>query len=149
MENAGAAIAREIIASSPGKRVAIIAGRGNNGGDAFAAARHLSGFEVTIYLLGRARDISTEEAKRNWEILEHLHWVDGIFGTGVKGRVAGLEAEAIDAINLSGKKVLSVDIPSGQGTDKVVRADYVVTFHRPKPDLGECVIVADIGIPPE
>ena len=30
-----------------------------------------------------------------------------------------------------------------------VRADYVVTFHRPKPDLGECVIVADIGIPPE
>ena len=66
--------------------------------------------------------------------------VDGIFGTGVKGRVAGLEAEAIDAINLSGKKVLSVDIPSGQGTGKVVRADYVVTFHRPKPDLGECVI---------
>ena len=66
MENAGAAIAREINASSPGKRIAIVAGRGNNGGDAFAAARHLSGFDVTVYLLGRSRDISTEEAKRNW-----------------------------------------------------------------------------------
>ena len=168
MENAGAAIAREIDASSPGKRIAIVAGRGNNGGDAFAAARHLPGFYVTIYLLGRARDISTEEARRNWGILERLHWdlrevrdggdlkfdecdliVDGIFGTGVKGRVAGLEAAAIDAINISGKKVLSVDIPSGLGTNKVVRADYVVTFHRPKPDLGERVVVADIGIPPE
>ena len=168
MENAGAAIAREINASSPGKRIAIVAGRGNNGGDAFAAARHLSGFDVTVYLLGRSRDISTEEARRNWEILERMQRdlrevkdagdlkldecdliVDGIFGTGVKGRVAGLEAAAIDAINLSGKRVLSVDIPSGLGTNKVVRADYVVTFHRPKPDLGEEVVVADIGIPPE
>jgi NAD(P)H-hydrate epimerase len=167
MENAGAALAREISRLSLGKRIAIVAGRGNNGGDAFAAARHLAGFGVTVYLLGRSRDISTEEAKRNWEILERLHWdlrevrdaedlmliecdliLDAIFGTGVKGRVAGLEASAIDAINRSGKKVLSVDIPSGLGT-KVVRADYTVTFHRPKPDLGEGVVVADIGIPPE
>lgn len=168
MENAGAALAREISRLSPGKRIAIVAGRGNNGGDAFAAARHLAGFDISVYLLGRSRDISTGEAKRNWEILERLHWdlrevrdvddlkldecdliVDGILGTGVKGKVAGLEAEAIDAINLSGKKVLSVDIPSGHGTNKLVRADYVVTFHRPKPDLGEGVVVADIGIPPE
>ena len=167
MENAGAAIAREVVASSPGKRVAIVAGRGNNGGDAFVAARHLSGYNATVYLLGRSRDISTEEARRNWEILGRLHLdlreikdaedlmldecdliVDAIFGTGVRGRVSGLEAEAIDAINRSGKKVLSVDIPSGLGTNKAVRADYVVTFHRPKPDLGERVIVADIGIPP-
>jgi len=73
MENAGAAIAREVVASSPGKRVAIVAGRGNNGGDAFVAARHLSGYNATVYLLGRSRDISTEEARRNWKILERLH----------------------------------------------------------------------------
>ncbi|MDD5736056.1 MAG: NAD(P)H-hydrate epimerase, partial [Methanothrix soehngenii] len=115
MENAGAAIAREVVASSPGKRVAIVAGRGNNGGDAFVAARHLSGYNATVYLLGRSRDISTEEARRNWKILERLHLdlreikdaedlmldecdliVDAIFGTGVRGRVSGLEAEAID-----------------------------------------------------
>ena len=72
MENAGAALAREVMARSSGKRIKIVAGRGNNGGDAFVAARHLIGFDVTTYLLGRSRDISTDEAKRNWEILEKL-----------------------------------------------------------------------------
>ncbi len=72
MENAGAALAREVKARGSGKRIKIVAGRGNNGGDAFVAARHLTGFDVTTYLLGRSRDISTDEAKRNWEILEKL-----------------------------------------------------------------------------
>ena len=168
MENAGAALAREVKARDPGKRIKIVAGRGNNGGDAFVAARHLAGFDVTTYLLGRSRDISTDEAKRNWEILEKLDCdireikdpseirleecdliIDAIFGTGVQGRVVGLEAMAIDAINSSGRCVLSVDVPSGLGTNKAVRADVVVTLHRPKPDLPGDVVVADIGIPPE
>ena len=105
MENAGAALAREVKARAIGKRIAIVAGRGNNGGDAFVAARHLVGFNVTTYLLGKSRDISTEEAKRNWDILEHLGFdlreirdpsdlllaecdlvIDAIFGTGVLGQ---------------------------------------------------------------
>jgi ADP-dependent NAD(P)H-hydrate dehydratase / NAD(P)H-hydrate epimerase len=166
MENAGAALAREAMARAKGKRIAIVAGRGNNGGDAFVAARHLAGFDVTVNLLGRSRDIATEEAKRNWEILVRLGYdlreisdstdlslekcdliMDAIFGTGVRGSVKGLEALAIDAINSSGKPVISVDIPSGQGTNKVVRADATVTFHRPKPDMSGNVVVADIGIP--
>ena len=166
MENAGAALAREVAARARGKRIAVVAGRGNNGGDAFVAARHLAGFAVTVYLLGRSRDIATEEAKRNWEILERLGYdlreikdasqlslgefdliLDGIFGTGVRGPVLGLEALAIDAINSSGRPVISVDIPSGLGTNKVVRADATVTFHRPKPDMPGEVVVADIGIP--
>jgi NAD(P)H-hydrate epimerase len=148
--------------------IKIVAGRGNNGGDAFVAARHLTGFDVTTYLLGRSRDISTDEAKRNWEILEKLDFdireikdpseirfeecdliIDAIFGTGVQGRVVGLEAMAIDAINSSGRPVISVDVPSGLGTNKVVRADVVITLHRPKPDIPGDVVVADIGIPPE
>jgi NAD(P)H-hydrate epimerase len=167
MENAGAALAREVMARGPGKRIKIVAGRGNNGGDAFVAARHLVGLDVTVYLLGRSRDITTEEAKRNWEILEKLDYdlqeirdpsdmsfgecdliVDAIFGTGARGSVKGLEAMAIDAINTSGRPVISVDVPSGLGTNKVVRADIVVTFHRPKPDMTGDVMVADIGIPP-
>lgn len=166
MENAGAALAREIAARAKGKRIAIVAGRGNNGGDAFVAARHLDGFDVTIYLLGRSRDIATEEAKRNWKILERLDYdlrmiadsvdlsleksdliVDAIFGTGVRGIIKGLEAQAIDTINSSGKPVISVDVPSGQGTNKVVRSDVSVTFHKPKPNMSGNVIVADIGIP--
>jgi NAD(P)H-hydrate epimerase len=168
MENAGAALAREVKARSSGKRIAIVAGRGNNGGDAFVAARHLVGFEVTTYLLGRSRDIATEVAKGNWEILKRLGYdlievadagdlnlkncdlvVDAIFGTGVRGPVKGLEAEAIDIINQSGKPILSVDVPSGMGTNKVVRADAVVTLHRSKPGLVGEIKVVDIGIPPE
>ncbi|MFZ2473011.1 MAG: NAD(P)H-hydrate dehydratase [Methanothrix sp.] len=167
MENAGAALAREIMARARGKRIAIVAGRGNNGGDAFVAARHLVGFDVTVYLLGRSGDIATEEAKRNWEILERLGYdlrmisdstdlsfgecdmiIDAIFGTGVWGSVKGQEAMAIDAINSSGKPVVSVDVPSGQGTNKAVLADAIVTFHRQKPDMTGEVVVADIGIPP-
>jgi len=167
MENAGAALAREVKARAGGKRIAVVAGRGNNGGDAFVAARHLAGFDVTVYLLGRARDIATEEARRNWQILSRLDYdlqeikdssellltdsdliVDAIFGTGVRGEVVGLEAGAIDAINRSSRPVLSVDVPSGLGTNKTVRADFTVTFHRPKPSLPGNVIIADIGIPP-
>jgi NAD(P)H-hydrate epimerase len=55
---------------------------------------------------------------------------------------------AIDAINSSGRPVISVDVPSGLGTNKAVRSDVVVTFHRPKPDIAGEVVVADIGIPP-
>lgn len=171
MENAGAALAREIAARAKGKRIAIVAGRGNNGGDAFVAARHLSGFDsgfvVTVYLLGRSRDIATEEAKRNWQILEHLGYdlrmisdssdlsldkcdliVDAIFGTGILGSIKGLEGQAIDAINSSGKMVISVDVPSGLGANKAVRSDATVTFHRQKPGMSGEIVVTDIGIPP-
>jgi len=167
MENAGAALAREVRARAPGKRIAIVAGRGNNGGDAFVAARHLADFRVATYLLGRSRDITTKEAKQNWQILKTLDFdlievvdpqdlhlwdfdliLDAIFGTGVRGVIKGLEAGAIDAINSAGKPVISVDVPSGLGTDKVVKPDLTVTFHRPKPGMAGEVVVADIGIPP-
>ena len=167
MENAGAALAREVRAFAKGKRVAIIAGRGNNGGDAFVAARHLDDFQISVFLLGRSRDIATDEARRNWNILEKMGFdlheirdpdnlkgisnydliLDAIFGTGIKGNIVGLEAEAIDTINTCSRTVISVDVPSGQGTNKEVNADVTVTFHRPKPNISGEVVVAGIGIP--
>lgn len=168
MENAGAALAQEARKRARGRKIAVVAGRGNNGGDAFVAARHLADFEVTVFLLGRSKEISTEEARQNWEILERLNLdlrevrdpgdldslssydliLDAVFGTGVRGRVRGLEAEAIDAINSSKRRVISVDVPSGLGTDKVVDPEVTVTFHRPKDDTPGEVVVAGIGIPP-
>jgi len=168
MENAGSALAQEAKKKTRGKKIAVVAGRGNNGGDAFVAARHLADFEVTVFLLGRSRDISTDEARRNWEILERLGLdlrevrnsrdleslsqydliLDAIFGTGIRGAVGSLEAEAIDAINSSRKSVVSVDVPSGLGTDKVVDPEVTVTFHRPKEGIPGEVVVAGIGIPP-
>ncbi len=168
MENAGAALARVIKTRAQGKKIAIVAGRGNNGGDAFVAARHLTGFNITIYLLGRSRDISTEEAKRNWDILELLDFdlrevrdaselslegydlvIDAILGTGLRGKVLGLEAQAIEYINSSKKPVFSVDVPSGFGGDKFVRPDVIVTFHKEKSGVTGNIILEDIGIPPE
>lgn len=167
MENAGAALAREIRKRSTGKRIAIVAGRGNNGGDAFVAARHLDEFEVTAFLLGRSREISTEEAMQNWNILRRLGFdlrevrdpseldgladydmvVDAIFGTGIRGTIGGLEGSAIDAINSCASSVISVDVPSGLGTNKVVRPVVTITFHRPKPDIPGEIEIAKIGIP--
>lgn len=166
MENAGAALAHEITAAVSGKRIAIVAGRGNNGGDAFVAARHLRGFEIAVYLIGRSRDISTDEARRNWKILERLGFslkevedaedmplkeydliLDAIFGTGVRGPIIGIEAKAIDAINSSSRPIISVDVPSGLGTNKTVIPDLTITFHKPKPGMTGKETVADIGIP--
>ncbi|MFB3765609.1 MAG: NAD(P)H-hydrate dehydratase [Methanotrichaceae archaeon] len=168
MENAGAALAREIKALASGRRIAIVAGRGNNGGDAFVAARRLNGFVTAIYLIGRSRDISTDEARRNWKILERFGFnltevedpddmplreydliVDALFGTGVRGTIRGIEAKAIDAINSCSRPIISVDVPSGLGTNKAVNPNLTVTFHKPKPGLPGKVKVVDIGIPPE
>lgn len=147
MENAGARLAAEIEnrlagRESPG-RVTFLAGTGNNGGDAFVAARHLQGHEVTVLLLGHARDIRTDESRHNWDLLqgsghqlveitdstelracaELLNGsdivVDAIFGTGVKGAIREPEATAIALMNRAKPRaqVVAVDIPSGLDPD--------------------------------
>ncbi|MGC9443537.1 MAG: NAD(P)H-hydrate dehydratase [Candidatus Methanospirareceae archaeon] len=148
MENAGAQLAAEIRKRFPngGKNrageavnVTVLAGKGNNGGDAFVAARQLNGFAVTVLLLGRATDLRTDEARRNWRILQESDTttaeitdssqlqaaaadvldatvlVDGIFGTGIKGAIREPEATAIELINTARPRafVVAVDVPSG------------------------------------
>ena len=173
MENAGANIATEILKrfTAKGKRnaepvkVTILAGKGNNGGDAFASARHLHrGYDVKIILIGRSKDLRTEDTRRNWRILKDSGHdmteitdsselksknqilnssdviIDAILGTGVKGKIREPEATAIDLINETNAFVLAVDVPSGLDPDsgkaeKAVRADLTVTFHRAKKGL--------------
>ncbi|MXR52157.1 NAD(P)H-hydrate dehydratase [Halovenus sp. WSH3] len=171
--NATARVARTLV--DEGDSITIVAGRGNNGGDAFVAARFLEGFDVDVLLLGRAETIGTEIARENWAALEPADCrreeirdssgvdlgdpdliVDAMLGTGVTGSLREPEATAAAAINDSDATVLSVDVPSGfnaeSGTypDDAVQADHVVTFHETKPglpDLDVPVTVADIGIP--
>ena len=180
MENAGASVARAIRARFPagtGTRIIVLAGTGNNGGDGFVAARHLLDYNPVILLLGRARDIATDESRRNWEILENLSAdlreirdsselselkldadivIDAMLGTGVRGSVREPVASAINLINASSAFVLSMDVPSGFNPDnfeKVVRADLTITNHRTKeglsgrPEVTGEIEVADIGIP--
>lgn len=131
MENAGAVVTQSIREKLESGKVLFIAGRGNNGGDAFVAARHLTGFSgytVKVILLGKARDIGTKEAFHNFSLLKFSRvevleitdssqleaaasdWfseadliVDAVFGTGIKGKIKEPESTAIDLINLEGK----------------------------------------------
>ncbi|MGB3459619.1 MAG: NAD(P)H-hydrate dehydratase [Halobacteriota archaeon] len=162
MENAGANVANEIKKrfTGEGTSVTIVAGKGNNGGDAFAAARHLHGFDVKILLLGRSKDLRTEETSRNMHILKENGYeiteitdsselktlyksdviIDAIFGTGISGKIREPESTAINLINDANAFVVAVDVPSGLDSDtgeaeKAVRADLTVTFHRAKRGL--------------
>ncbi|MFW6385142.1 MAG: NAD(P)H-hydrate dehydratase [Halodesulfurarchaeum sp.] len=175
MESAGNALARAVDEFvDPPASVAIVAGRGNNGGDAFVAARFLDDFDVTVYLLGRPESITTQTARDNWDALQAAEIetivvrdssrfelddpavvVDGLLGTGVTGEPREPERTAIRAINAIDATVVSVDVPSGvdadtgSASDVAVDADHVVTFHDTKPGLADRndVVVADIGIP--
>jgi NAD(P)H-hydrate epimerase len=182
MENAGAAVARSVKERISTGKVVILAGKGNNGGDAFVAARHLSGYDVRVILLGRKEEIKTPEALANWNALEKTSIpltqvsdskaldrklienadiiIDGIFGTGVRGKIREPESTAIEIINISHAFVISVDVPSGLDPDggkfdKSVNSGLTLTFHKMKVGLmtrdqkkcaGE-IRVVDIGIP--
>lgn len=167
MENAGRAVAQEVNKLVDSGHVTVFAGTGGNGGDGFVAARHLlnMGFKVEVILLAHPSAIRSEEAKKNWEVLEKMKLspallelkiirdssqlktlntsviVDAILGTGIKGRLREPIRSAIKLINRSEALKVSVDIPSGvePGTGKVadvaVEADYTVTFHKMKDGL--------------
>ncbi len=176
MESSGNAIAREVRASaSLGDTVTIVAGRGNNGGDGFVAARFLEEFDVRVVLLGRPETITTDIARANWNALgaaeiptrevrdstdlelgDAAVFVDAILGTGIAGSLREPAASAARAMNESDATVISVDVPSGLDTQSgemvanAVSPDRVVTFHDTKPGLAALdapVTVADIGIP--
>ena len=137
--------------------VAIVCGRGNNGGDGFVVARHLDnrGIGVTVHLLA-PRDKIGGDALVNLQIAEKMKLdirdarpdeldfaesgliVDAILGTGLSGEVREPFRAAIDAINAAGKPVLAIDIPSGldANTGEIlgdcVRATRTATFALPK-----------------
>jgi NAD(P)H-hydrate epimerase len=75
MENAGRDCAAACMerASLP-MRIAVVCGKGNNGGDGFVCARHLAaaGFRVDVFLFGRVKDLRSE-AGRNWRVLRRLN----------------------------------------------------------------------------
>jgi len=159
MEKAGLAaaeIARDV-SGGTGKPVLVLAGPGNNGGDAFVLARHLRQwyFKVSVVFAGDESRLSADASRalRAWRaaggsIVEVLpkaqDWglvVDGIFGIGLEREVTGRHAEWIAAINGVGVPILAVDVPSGLHSDTgrvmgcAVRASHTVTFIALKPGL--------------
>ncbi len=145
MENAALRVVEvmaERYAPLKGQRIAVVCGKGNNGGDGFAVARHLAnrcGAEVAVWLLADPATLKGD-AKINYWLAQKFGLeineaggeippgfatvlartdiiIDALLGTGVRGAVTGALAEAIGIINLSPAAVIAVDVPSGLDAD--------------------------------
>jgi hydroxyethylthiazole kinase-like uncharacterized protein yjeF len=135
METAGRRVADayHAIETAGPRKIAVLCGKGNNGGDGFVAARHLqsSGTKVALYLFSEPRDLQGDAATNchRWtaignhviSITDETAWqtawpeiskanviVDAIFGTGFRGAATGMIANAISAINRESKNATAI-----------------------------------------
>ncbi|MGC8607681.1 MAG: NAD(P)H-hydrate dehydratase [Vulcanisaeta sp.] len=157
MENAGRSVATTVIERYPKvRRILVVAGLGDNGGDGIVAAKYLHswGREVKVVLLGRISDAREELVVDNLGILRGLNieimeaptpydllayqdifhpWaeviIDAIIGTGIKGVLREPQATAIELINKSSAYKVAVDIPSGLDPDTGEVRDIAVKAH--------------------
>lgn len=181
MERAGIAaaeLARSIL-SERGKDILVLAGPGNNGGDAFEAATHLKRwfYRVAVVFTGERGKLPPDAAaalakfeaaggtpereappRRRWDLV-----VDGLFGIGLERALAGRHAEMVEFVNGLAAPVLALDIPSGINADTgavigaAVRAAHTITFIALKPGLltadgpDHCgrLTVDSLGVDPE
>ena len=176
MERAGAGLTVHTDRLVPRGPIAIVCGKGNNGGDGLAAGRMLRGFGRTVRVLLLAEpDAYTGDAAENLRRLDGAHEpfhpralgdatvvIDAILGTGFQGEPRGAAAEAIEALASFDGPVVAADIASGvdastgETAGAWVDATATVTFAAAKPGhwiapgKGACGerIVVDIGIPP-
>ncbi|MDY7010224.1 MAG: NAD(P)H-hydrate epimerase [Planctomycetota bacterium] len=161
MENAGRGATDAIegfLGGVSGKKIAIVAGVGNNGGDGFVIARHLylRGACTAVFIVGKTEKM-TPDAATNFSILKPLEIdvhpcadeelsnlseklrgfeliVDALGGTGISGPLRGDLAIAVEQINAAGRPVVAIDIPTGLDCDTsdapgpAVKASLTVTF---------------------
>jgi hydroxyethylthiazole kinase-like uncharacterized protein yjeF len=145
MENAGrqvVAAIESLFQDLPERRVAIICGKGNNGGDGFVVARtlHQRGIDAAVFVVGQIAEIKGD-ARINLEILGRLgitvvevadegtwelHFseisereliIDAMFGTGLKSALSGIYETIIADINGAAIPVVAIDLPSGLSAD--------------------------------
>lgn len=182
MENAGRNLAEQAIrilgGSAEGKRIALLSGKGNNGGGGLVAARHLHnrGARVTIHLAGAPSELK-EIPAHQWQILQAMEVkmptsgtlehadliVDALIGYGLQGNPRGPAATWIRRANASPASILSLDAPSGLDAtggipgEPCVVASATMTLALPKvgllapqarPLVGK-LYCADISVPPE
>lgn len=160
------------------RRVLVICGSGNNGGDGYAIARllHLKGHDVTIFFAGNSQKRSEENAQQakiaahyeipvitNLDTEEYSVIIDALFGTGLKREVTGHYREILCSVNQMAGKRVAVDLPSGIHDTTGARmgiafcADLTVAIAFPKRGLflqegNVCagkILTGDIGISSE
>jgi NAD(P)H-hydrate epimerase len=174
MENAGKGLADYIIneIKPKNKEILFICGIGNNGGDGFVAARYLANkYSISVFLTGKENDIKTDISKKNFKKLKNVNFfnidylkkiddlilkndiiIDSILGIGLSGNLRDPYFKIVDKINSVNKKVIiSVDIPTGFGTNNTIKPNYTVTFHDVKVGMNKensgVIKMVDIGIP--
>jgi len=148
MENAGAAVAQFALAHWPETRkIVVVCGKGNNGGDGLVVARKLSeaGKQVVVLLLAKPDELKGDAAAMleqcpveplvittERELREALDdrcfdcdlIVDALLGTGFRPPMSALYGETIAAMNLAAAPIVAVDIPSGADADAAVPAPH-------------------------
>ena len=154
MENAGRSAAEHLLNYYQGPW-GIVVGKGNNGGDALVVARHLllrGERDITILMaqkdLGelpalhlsvlrkegcRVVEVSEEKTTLTQVLKESNTLIDGIFGIGLRGSIRGELSELVELLNQSGKRIVSLDVPSGLGDEyrpgyPVVQAEETLSF---------------------
>lgn len=160
MERAGIALAREVERRAPYGSVAVVSGRGNNGGDGWVAAAELvaAGREVRVFtpvaadaLGGIAGDAARRATEGDVDVVvvgdeplepralaDEAAIVDALFGIGLSGEVRPPYGTWIEAMNAAEGLVVAADVPSGVDASTgmvaghAVRADVTVTFSAPK-----------------
>jgi ADP-dependent NAD(P)H-hydrate dehydratase / NAD(P)H-hydrate epimerase len=174
MENAGRAVAEEAMRHlpSPPASVGVVAGSGNNGGDATCAAYYLHqwGYAPQLWMIRPPSEIASRAARRCFERVERRATVhvgtpsaeelarlplviDGVLGTGQGGRLRPPASDAVRALRASGAPTLAVDVPTGVDDPEGLRPRWTVTLTALKEGMGPEnsgeITVRDIGIPPD
>ncbi|MBU0580077.1 MAG: NAD(P)H-hydrate epimerase [Candidatus Margulisbacteria bacterium] len=158
MENAGFSIFHVIKQRIPDftrKNFLILAGTGNNGGDALVVARHLKNYDVNVQVLlvGKKTKL-TISTKTQMKILKKLKvkvvpyskktiekyiedtdvCIDGLLGTGFSGKLREPQFSLVEKLNKTNISVLSIDVPSGLNADNgkpqpiAVKANWTITL---------------------
>ena len=133
MERAGRAAADMAAELCAGKDVLVLAGPGNNGGDARIAAARLEESFFRVKVVSHPRELPPD---RSWGMV-----IDGLFGIGLAREITGDYAELVQYANRQSCPVLALDVPSGIQSDTgqalgcAVRATHTITFIALKPGL--------------
>ncbi|MDF7777825.1 NAD(P)H-hydrate epimerase, partial [Sphingomonas sp. AOB5] len=170
MERAGTAVAMEAARFAVGRPILVLAGPGNNGGDAYVAARVLkaAGHDVVVAALSEPATEAAQAMFAQWDgVTTSLYearprpvLVDGLFGTGMSRALERGPRALFADLAKAAQFVLAIDLPSGLDTDSgadlgAPRVDATVALAALKPahvlnaGLEKCghVLLADIGIP--
>ena len=163
MDNAGTALADVVSKNFPEKKILIVCGPGNNGGDGLACAGHL-GKKADVALLFPPDMIRTDAALRQLNKLKKRPVmffetsaekydviVDCVLGIGVRPPLRNEYLDYVSEVKKFKGRVVSADVPTGFGTEDFIVPEITVAFHDLKEGMTETncgkIIVKDIGIP--